>query len=502
MPALEVAGVRKDFPGTRALDGIDLAVNTGEVHALLGGNGSGKSTLVKALAGVQPADSGTFRIRGRVFAATSFSPSVAREQRLHFVHQEPTTFPLLTVAENLAIGSGFATSAAGRIRWSITNRHAEQVLRRFRINAQPTQELALLGPATRTMVVIARALQNGGADGSTGILVLDEPTASLPGPEIDELLSALRGYADAGYTIVYVTHRLDEVLRLADRATVLRDGRVTATLDREQISRHRLVELIAGGSSQNPRTTRTSSLRGPPLLVVDSLAGGPIQSASFQLHAGEIVGIAGLLGSGRTSLLSMLFGLREPHGGKITLESQPYRAANPSQAMGRGLALLPEDRSQSAFLDLSVSANLTVASLVEYWARGHLRRRQERTDSERLMQAFGIKATLPTASLASVSGGNQQKVMLARWLRRKPRVLLLDEPTQGVDVASRAGIHDILREVAANGTAILAVLSDFEELTDLCTRALVLSQGRIVANLVGEECTVEKLNAFAYGTGT
>ncbi len=498
--AVLLDGVSKAFPGTRALDRVSLAIERGEIHALLGGNGSGKTTLIKAMAGVQPADEGTFSFNGNTFQARELTPALARAQRLHFVHQQPSTFGTMTVLENLAIGSGFVLGVGGRIRWREERRRAAEVLRRFHINAEPGQELASLGPATQTMVAIARALQHQ-EHADSAVLVLDEPTASLSAPEVKTLLGALRRYATAGQTILYVTHRLDEVSELADRASVLRDGRLVGTLERGELTPDRLAELIVGVALDNQTQQRDSVPGGLPVLSADRLAGGAVSEATLELHGGSITGLAGLVGSGRSTLLRMLFGAFSTTSGTIRLDGQPVELRSPTDAIARGIAYVPEDRRAAGFFDLSVSANIAAADVARYWRGGRLHHRDERKDTARLMDSFLIKAASPDAPLASLSGGNQQKVLLARWLRHQPRVLLLDEPTQGVDVGARLEIHSLLRKAAANGTAVLVASSDFEELCEVCDRIFVLRGGHTITQLAARETGAHQLNHLAYKPG-
>ncbi|MBS1895658.1 MAG: sugar ABC transporter ATP-binding protein [Actinobacteria bacterium] len=483
MSVVELKEVSKRFPGTLALDRLDLVVRRGEVHALLGGNGSGKSTLIKALAGVQPADSGVFRIGGRTFDAGDFTPAAAKKEGLHFVHQQPSIFPDLTVGENLAIGSTFVRTAYGRIRWRAERRRAAQILERFGIDADPGQIAGELSPVVRTMVEIARALQDY-TEGSGGVLVLDEPTAALPAPDAEHLLAAIRRYADEGQTIVFVSHRLEEVLQVADRATVLRDGRIAGELVGDEIRHDPLVELIAGKALQQASHPPARD-SGESRLRVVGLSGGPIRRVDLELGAGEVVGLAGIVGSGRTSLLKMLFGVLPPRADEIVVDGAAVEFSSPGQAMAHGIAYVPEDRTLSAFPDMSLTENVCLADLGHYWRKGRLHHAGERRDTAQLMDSFMIRASSPGVPLASLSGGNQQKAILARWLRRKPRLLLLDEPTQGVDVGARAEIHDLIREAATQGAAVLAASSDFEELTELCDRILVLAHGTVTAELVG-----------------
>ena len=489
---LEVEHVSKAFGATQALDDVSLDLKKGSVHALLGGNGSGKSTLIKLLAGVEPADAGQLAIRDERHDLHSMTPALAREAGLHFVHQQRSTFAQLTVAENLAIGHGFETGAGGRIEWRRARRRAGEVLERFQIEARPDQELGELGPATQTMVAIARALQDQDSDGE-GVLLLDEPTASLPAPEVKLLLDALRRYADAGQAIVYVTHRLEEVFAVADRATLLRDGRVVGDVEPSQLDHEGLVELMMGRTVE-----QIERLRGRPegrtILSARGLSAGSLSELDLDVCEGEIVGIGGLIGSGRSTLLKALFGVRPLRAGEVRLDGEPRTIAAPPDAMAAGFAYVPEDRqADAAFPELSVGENLSLTVVSEYWQRGVISRRRERRDTRELLGSFLITAESDEAPLRSLSGGNQQKVVLARWLRRQPRILLLDEPTQGVDVGARAEIYELIHGAVADGAAALVSSSDFEELARICDRVVVLRKGRAVAELSGEQLDAEEI---------
>jgi ribose transport system ATP-binding protein len=493
---LGVERVSKAFGATQALDDVSFRLRKGSVHALLGGNGSGKSTLIKLIAGVERADAGEVEIGGARHDLRAMTPALAREAGLHFVHQQRTTFPELTVTENLAIGRGFDTARGGRIDWRRARRRAADVLERFRIEAHPDQALEQLGPAKQTMVAIARALQDQ-ADASDGVLLLDEPTASLPAPEVEQLLGALRGYAEAGQAIVYVTHRLEEVFTVADEATLLRDGRVVDTVEPRALDHEKLVELMMGRTVEQIERLRGRP-EGRPILRGSGLSAGPVSGLDLEICAGEIVGLGGLIGSGRSTVLKALFGVAPLAAGEVRIDGEPRSISTPPEAMAAGLAYVPEDRQRdAAFAELSVGENLSLTVVPDYWHRGVLNRRRERRDALALFDSFLITASSEEAPLRSLSGGNQQKVVLARWLRRSPRILLLDEPTQGVDVGARAEIYELVHRAVAGGAAALIASSDFEELARVCDRVIVLRKGRAVAEVSGEELDADRIARLA-----
>jgi ribose transport system ATP-binding protein len=504
--ALRLTHLAKSFGGTRALADVDLEVRTGEIHALVGGNGSGKSSLIKILAGVYQADpGGTLEVAGQApTPADGWTPERAFAAGMRFVHQNPGVFGDLTVAENIAIGHGFPT-AFGRIRWGDLRARTRELIDRFGIRGTPDTPLRALNPADRTMVAVARALQDtalGDTALSHGLLVLDEPTTSLPAADIEVLLTALRRCAAQGQTILYVSHRVDEVLALADRITVLRDGRRVATRPAAELTEAALVELIAGrtiGSSSTVSSAAASSAAPSVALELRGVSAGRLNGIDLSVRRGEILGIAGLLGSGRSTLLRTVFGAVPVRSGSVLLDGAPYRPAGPREAIAAGVAYLPEDRvGDAAFAGMSVRENISAGGVGAYWRRLRLQHGEERRDAVAAMTSFLVRAGSDQAPLATLSGGNQQKVMLARWLRRQPRVVLLDEPTQGVDVGARAEIYDLIRRSAAAGSAVIVVANDFVELTRLCSRVVVLVEGRIVAEQVAPALDSHHLTELAY----
>ncbi|HZQ88068.1 MAG TPA: sugar ABC transporter ATP-binding protein [Acidimicrobiales bacterium] len=496
---LGLAHISKTFPGTRALDDVSFDVRRGEFHALLGGNGSGKSTLIKILAGVYHADAGgMITVDGHTVDAERTSPEDARAAGLHFVHQNPAVFPALSIAENMAIGHGFERGVAGRIDWKALRRRTSALLERFDIPGRPDTLVRDLRPAERAMVAIARALQDQEGE-EAGLLVLDEPTASLPRAEVVRLLGALTRYARDGQTILFVSHRLDEVVDTADRATVLRDGRVAGTVEGDEITEDRLIELIAGRPLEHVYPEMPEVADAEVVLDVRHLAGGPLVDVSFQVRRGDVLGVAGLLGSGRSELLKMLFGAYRVRSGEIVLDGRPVRFRHIGDAMRAGIAYVPEDRGgEAAFPNMTVTENMTAALVDRYWRGALLRHRAEDADTRAGMLEFGVRAASEHQELALLSGGNQQKVILARWLLRRPRLLLLDEPTQGVDVNARAEIYHLVRQAVADGCAVIVVTSDFEELAHVSDRVVVLNQGRVTAELRAPDISATRLTELAY----
>lgn len=498
-PALRLRSLSKTFPGTRALDGVDLDLEPGEIRALVGGNGSGKSTLIKILAGAYQADpGGSIEIGGKTASADGWTAPDALAAGLRFVHQNPAVFLDLTVAENIAIGPNFPTDASGRIKWRLLRERTQQLIDRYQLRATPDVPLRYLRAADRTMVAIARALQDRD-ENQQGILVLDEPTTSLSATEIEVLMKALKRCALDGISILYVSHRIDEVLSLADRVSVLRDGRLVGTVESAGATEDAIVQLIVGrrvAAGQGPEGQPSAA---KTVLEVRGLAGGRLQGIDLDLYEGEVLGIAGLLAAGQSELLQMLFGALPFASGEIQVGNRPQRFRHPSEAMACGIGYLPSDRSREAlFPNMTVRENLTAGGIGRYWQGLRLRHRLESRDAVEAMRTFLIRAVSDRAQAFTLSGGNQQKLVLARWLLRRPRILLLDEPTQGVDVGARQEIYTLLHRAAEAGTSAIVVSSDFGELARLCHRVAVLRHGRIVAELLAPAIDEHRLTELAY----
>lgn len=440
---LRAEQIVKRYGATQALGGVDLELRGGEIHALLGGNGSGKSTLIKVLSAVEHADQGSVTVGGNTHNARRMSPADV-EPYLSVVHQSESTFGSLTVTENLA-ASDFGVPALGRIQWRALREKAQSTLDRFQIDAEPGQKLDRLGPATQKMVAIARAMQRH-ADAARGILILDEPTAALPTPDVKRLLAAIKSYAEAGWSILYVTHRLDELPGFVDRATFLRDGLVVDRAEGDELTLKRLVQTVSGEVLEAAHTQVDHSPEedAEPRLVLRGVSARTLEDASLVVRRGEIVGVGGLLGSGRSTLLRVIFGSQRRSAGEVEIDGHPARTGWP--AADPAVAFVPEDRTrEAAFMTLNVRENLSAARIGDFSSRLGLRQRRERKAAEENLATYSIRAASSEVPLGTLSGGNQQKVILARWLERGPSVLLLDEPTQGVDVASRAEIHGLIR---------------------------------------------------------
>ncbi|MGH9145464.1 MAG: sugar ABC transporter ATP-binding protein [Vicinamibacterales bacterium] len=490
---LSTDSITKSFAGIHALKGVSFDVRGGEVHALIGENGAGKSTLIKIMTGAEAPDSGMLSVAGR--SLSRIDPAAAYDFGIAAVYQTPSLFPHLTVAENLALGLEDAPGWR-RVDWNGRRVRAHELLVRIGASIEPGRLVESLTMPEQQLVEIARAL---GADRK--VLILDEPTASLSAREVDALLAVVRRLRDQGVGIVYISHRLEEVLAIADRITVLRDGRTVGTEVAAGLRTPDLVRRMVGDELAEP-PTRIRRARGEVALAVRHLTSRltGIRDVSISVRRGEVLGLAGLVGSGRTQLAEAIFGITPPDEGEILVAGAPVRVRQPSDAIRAGIGYVPEDRRQhGVVLKMSIAANSTLASLQDVTRRGLIDRGVEYETAARFIEQLHIKAT-PVAEVASLSGGNQQKVAVARWLATSPTVLILDEPTQGVDVRSKGEVHRIIQELANGGVAVILISSDFQELLALSDRIAVMRQGGIVGMLSRETASRHAVLALALGT--
>ena len=498
---LRMESVSKSFPGVRALDGVSFDLRGGELHALVGENGAGKSTLMKILGGVYPAGEYEGRIiigaRERRFA----SVRDAEHSGIAVVFQELSLVPQLSVAENLFLGR--LPARRGLVGWTRVHEEARAVLAQLGVDLPTNALLAELGIAQQQLVEIAKALSH-----KPRILVLDEPTAALNEAEAQALFRTLERLRKGQLGLIYISHRLEEVLALADRITVLRDGRSVITRKRGDIDRNQMISFMVGREITQVFPERHHEI-WPTVLEVAGLSvkhpvipGRQVLSdISFDLHAGEVLGIAGLMGSGRTALLNALFGsFPETVNGQVLIDGVPVQVHGPRDAIQHRIALVTEDRKRLGLsLSASVLENTTLAALRQFAHGSILRRNEEVATVERSMAELRVKTASPEIAAGTLSGGNQQKVVLAKWLLTRPRILLLDEPTRGIDVAAKQEIYQRIDELAGQGLALIVVSSEMEELRGLCDRILVMHEGRITARLARQEATAERIMACATG---
>ena len=491
VPALEVRGITKRFEGVQALRGVDLEVRPGEIHALLGENGAGKSTLIKIITGVHEHDAGEIRVAGEPAEFTNVR--AANRAGVVALYQELSTVPTISVAENIVLGEG-APARAGIVRWRELHRRAQAQLDRLDQRIPLRRLAGSLSPVQQTMVSVARALSI-----DARVLILDEPTASLTDTEIADLFQVLRGLRDEGVAIVYVSHRLEEVFALCDRFTVMRNGQTITTKPVAESSIDEVISFMVGREPSElfpDRGTATDEV----VLEVSALDGSRVRDVSFAARAGEVVGIGGLAGSGRSELLRLLAGAQRRTGGHIRIGGAPLRRQGVGAALAAGIALVPEERrSQGVILSAPIAENIALANLADVSPGGVVSGRRIARLAQRGLESLRIRASGIRQPVGQLSGGNQQKVVLAKMLARHPRVLLMDEPTRGIDVGTKAEIYRLIRELAAQGTTVIAVSSELPELIGMSDRILVMHEGRVSGELDAATATEELILTHAYG---
>ncbi|MDB5506900.1 MAG: transporter [Devosia sp.] len=502
-PLLEVSGVSKHFAGVIALNDVSLTVRSGEILGLMGENGAGKSTLLKILSGVQPPTKGQISFDGRPFAPAS--PLDAKAAGIVTIYQELSLIPTLTVAENIFVGRA-PLGAFRLIDWRRMREETRKIIARVGLAIDPETPVSSLSVAEQQLVEIARALSL-----ESRLIIMDEPTSALTESEVQRLLDIMRKLKADGVAIMFVTHRLEEASLICDRMTVLRDGRNAGDLERDgqaKIAIPAIIERMVGRAASDlyarpaqrhaPGTVRLTvkNLRtirdpeAPHAIVLDGV--------DLEVKAGEVLGIAGLVGSGRTELARAIFGADRIASGTITLDGVPIAPQSPADAIALGIGLVPEDRKRQAlFTALSILSNFSIAALGNFSNRfGAMSEKRERTDLETYRQMLSIRMASPEQTIDGLSGGNQQKVVLARWLARDPKVLIVDEPTRGVDVGAKAEVHQILVQLAARGIAVVMISSELPEVLAVSDRIVTMRQGRITGEMPAIEASEAKLMAL------
>ena len=491
---VEVVGLSKAFGAIEALRGVDLTIAAGEVHGLVGANGAGKSTLVNCLAGVVQPDAGEIRLNGtpcRIRDARD-----ATDRGLSFIHQELSLIPKFTALQNMAVGQ-WRRNRFGLVDWPALRQRANEIAQRLGFDFSADEPIEKLSMAQRWFVSIGRALMT-----DAQLVAMDEPTAALSSQDAERVFGVARELTGHGVAVLYISHRLEEVRSFCDRVTVLRDGAVAAALGRSP-DLTALFRAITGAEMSAP-TPHERTQQGEALLEGKRLRRYPaVRDASLEIHRGEVVGLAGLVGAGRTELARLLFGVERPDAGQILLDGAPVSFRGPHDAIKAGIALVPEERrSQGLLMKQSVAWNIGLPSWDQFVydrAIPLINRRELREVARSIVQKLHIVAPSVDQSVSALSGGNQQKVVIAKWLVRRPRVLILDEPTRGVDVGARAGIYALIRSIAQDGVAVLLICSDFEELT-MCDRVLIMVEGAVVGELVGADISEERMLQLCYAS--
>jgi ABC-type sugar transport system ATPase subunit len=486
---VEMRGISKRFPGVQALEGASLSLRRGEVHAIVGENGAGKSTLMKVLAGVYRPDSGEVLLRGQ--AVSFHGPSEAIHAGISTIHQELNLIPNITVAENIML-------TREPVRWRLLDERAlndgvAQSLRDLEIDLEPRAIVEDLTMAKRQMVEIARAVML-----EADVVIMDEPTSSITERETEVLFALIARLKSKGVAILYISHRMEEIFSLADRVTVLRDGQLVATKDIAEVTPGHLISMMVGRELTNLYPEKRGTIGDVLLDVRDLQLKGSNHKVSFTLHAGEILGFAGLVGAGRTEIMRAIFGADPMVGGEVLLEGSPVRATSPNAAIRRGIAFVTEDRKlQGLVLGMSVRENASMVTLPGMTRSGFIDAAAEMRLARTSISRFGIRTPGTEQEVVNLSGGNQQKVVLAKWLAVTPKLLILDEPTRGIDVAAKAEIHALIAALAAEGLGILLISSELPEVLGMSDRVLVMREGQIVGEFARAEATQEAIMGLA-----
>jgi rhamnose transport system ATP-binding protein len=491
VPVIEITGVSKRFDATQALSDVSLALFPGEVHSLVGENGAGKSTLIKIMTGIHPADSGEMALDGEPFAPRNSAE--AQRRGVAAIYQEPSVFPDLSVAENIFIGH---QDQGVVVDWGSMHEEAARLLSKLDIDIDPRLPAAGLTVAGQQAVEIAKAISL-----DVRVLIMDEPTAALSAHEVDRLFRQVRSLKESGVAVLFITHRLEELFAISDRISVFRDGRHISTRPVSEVSEDSLVREMVGRDPSD-FFARGEHPEGEVVMKVEGLGrSGVFSEVSFELRRGEVLGFAGLVGAGRTDIALSLFGVSPADIGTIELEGQRLEIGSPQQALSHGIAYLSEDRRRLGLsVEQSVMANVTLATLKRYTnALSLIDQDKERADAEALRQRLGIRAPSLSTPVSQLSGGNQQKTMLAKWLNTHPKVLILDEPTRGIDVGAKADVHMFIDELATSGISIILISSDLPEVIAMSDRVAVMREGRLTGIYSRREATQERIMAAAVG---
>ncbi len=485
-PLVSARGISKSFAGVEVLRDVDLDLMPGEIHALLGENGAGKSTFAKIMAGVHKPTRGTLALNGKPVEVPN--PIVAQKLGITLIHQEPLSFPDLSVAENLVLGRE-AGGPLAKVPWARMNTEAKRLMDLLGVSIDPARPMRGLSIADQQMVEIARALAS-----DSRLIIMDEPTAPLTPKEVHTLFTIARRLRDEGRTIIFISHRLEEVRALCDRVTIFRDGNKVATDTIGNLDDGEIIRLMIGRPVKEYLHRQRAEIGDVALKVTKLTSPGLFQDISLEVRKGEIVGLGGLVGAGRTDVAKAIFGIAPAQSGSIEIHGKPATINDASEAIALGLAFVPEDRAQAGiFRTLPVEQNITAAIPRKIAPGGFIRHSLERALAQESVAKLRIRLATLRQPIGELSGGNQQKAILARWLLTDPTILILDEPTRGIDIGVKADFYDMIGELAANGRAILLISSELPELLALCDRVLVMSEGRLTADLPRGEATQETI---------
>ena len=491
---LEMKGIKKYFYGVKALDGVDFQVRSGEVHALIGENGAGKSTLVKILAGVYQPTAGTIILNNK---PTQFpSPQVSQQAGISAIHQEATMFLELSIAENIFMGHHIRNKSNGLLSWKEMKSKTQKLLDKLELDIHPDTKVKNLSIAQRHMVEIAKALSL-----NAKIVIMDEPTSALTLKEVEYLYKIIRKLKSEGKTIIFISHKFEEVFEIADYFTVLRDGKYVGEGRMADITVDKIIQMVIGRSLEQ-MYPKIEAEKGDIILKIENLTKiGLFKNVSFELHKGEILGFFGLVGAGRSEVMQTIFGIDSKTSGDVFINGKKVNIANPSNAMNHGLAYLPEDRQiQGAILAMNIRENITLPIIDRISRHIFLDRNREFEITDEYGKNIEIKASGWEQLVEDLSGGNQQKVVLAKWIATKPRILIMDEPTKGIDVATKATVHNFISELAKQGIAVILVSSELPEILGMSNNIIVMHEGVITAKFTREEANSEKIIKAATGS--
>ncbi len=493
-PVIELRGISKSFPGVKALSGVDFDIYPGELHALCGENGAGKSTLIKVMTGAHAPDEGSILVNGE---AVSFSsPQQALSMGIACIYQELSIVPQLDVAKNIFLGNMFTKGKTGFLDKKRLYKDAAEILHdHIKLNIDPHEIAGRLSVAQQQMVEIGRALTR-----QAKVIIMDEPTSSLSDKEVETLFKLIRMLKADGIAIIYISHKLDEVMQLSDRITILRDGQRIKTVNTADTTKERLISDMLGRELSNMYNKQPAEIGGTVLEVNGLTRSGVFSDISFSVKSGEIVGFFGLVGAGRTEIMRAIFGMDRYDSGEVILGGEKLRGRSPSRAIRSGIGFATEDRkSEGLALRLSILANMTIVKLSQLSRFGVISRKKQRRTADEYVSSISIKTPSVSQLVGNLSGGNQQKVVLAKWLMMEPRVLILDEPTRGIDVGSKSEIYSLIVRLAQQGVAVIIVSSEIEEILGICDKVNVIHEGRLVSTLDAATSSTHDVLTSAFG---
>lgn len=490
---LKLSNITKTFTGTVALSEINFNLFQGEVHALVGENGAGKSTLIKVISGIHQPDSGEIYLNGKLINLKN--TFFAQQNGIAAIYQEPTIFPDLNIAENVFMGHHECSQITKRINWKKMYKDTEKLLESLEVNLNPRTKVRNLSAAEQQLVEIVKALSL-----NSKILIMDEPTSSLTLREVKDLFNIIKRLKSSGTSIIFISHRIEEAMEIADRVTVLRDGHYIGTRNISTVTIDELIKMMVGRVLKD-LFPKINVERGEPVLRVEALTKErQFNNISFELHKGEILGFSGLIGAGRSELARAIFGLGNPYSGKIFVNGKQAHITNPGTAMNHGIAYLPEDRQhQGLVLLMDITSNITLPILNQFTKAGLLSTRKEIKVAKKYADILDVRAPGLWKNVMQLSGGNQQKVVLAKWLATNPRILILDEPTRGIDVGAKASVHKFMSELASKGIGIIMISSELPEILGMSDRIIVMCEGEIKGEFSRKEATQDKLLSAAVG---